>query len=153
MKYYIVQYLGFYYSAKYHIVKSKEDLIIGATYKLNIASNDKYDDFTYQPTAKIINCITSKKVKQYNIDINTLDLITNATLDRLGSVNDNINNIYFNKEKRTTTILWEDGSYTTVKCSENDEWDEEKAIALCYMKRKFNNRGCYNEVFKKWIKE
>lgn len=153
MKYYIVQYLGLNYSAKYHIIKCKEDLIIGAKYKLTITSNDRYSDFTYQTTAQIINCITSKKVKQFNIDINSLDLITDATLSQLAPIDDNINNIYFNKEKRTTTILWKDGSYTTVKCSENDEWDEEKAISLCYMKRKFNNRGCYNEVFKKWIKE
>lgn len=34
-----------------------------------------------------------------------------------------------------TVVIWEDGTKTIVKCTENDEYDAEKGLALCYMKR------------------
>lgn len=61
-----------------------------------------------------------------------------------------IKKVIFNEEKRITIVLWEDGMKTKVVCSPNDTFDREKAIALCYMKRAFNNRGCFNETLKEW---
>ena len=66
---------------------------------------------------------------------------------------DNIQNVIFNEEKRTTVVIWKDGIKTILKCAPEDVFDKEKAIALAYMKRAFKNRGCFNEVFKKWVKE
>lgn len=57
-------------------------------------------------------------------------------------------NIYVNKAKRTICVVWRDGSKTVMKCHPDDEWDEEKGIALCFMKRVFNNRGCYYDTFR-----
>ena len=42
-------------------------------------------------------------------------------------------NIYVNKAKRTICVVWRDGSKTVMKCHPDDEWDEEKGIALCFM--------------------
>ena len=64
---------------------------------------------------------------------------------------DPIKKVYFNYKKGTTTILWKDGESTTVRCQGNEPFDEEKGIAMCFVKRFFDNRGCYNEIFKKWI--
>lgn len=82
----------------------------------------------------------------------TLNTIVKAEVVKkeLARPDDGIKNVYFNPEKRTTVVLWKDGTKTIVKCSEDDEWDEEKAIALCYMKKYFNNRGCFNETLKKY---
>lgn len=66
---------------------------------------------------------------------------------------DCVENIWFNEWKGTTTIKWKDGITTTVHCDDWDDFDKEKGIALCYMKRFFDNRGCYNRVFDKYIKE
>lgn len=52
-----------------------------------------------------------------------------------------------------TIVFWDDGTKTVVKCGEDDTYDKEKGLALCYMKRLFDNKGRYNEVLKKWCKE
>lgn len=49
-----------------------------------------------------------------------------------------------------TIILWADGSKTVVK-AHNEDFDAEKGIAMCFMKRACGNKGSFNNVFKKWI--
>ena len=55
--------------------------------------------------------------------------------------------------KPATIIIWDDGVKTVVKCQDDEPYDAEKGIALCYMKRFVGNKGNYNNVFKKWITE
>ena len=52
-----------------------------------------------------------------------------------------------------TIVLWKDGTKTVVKCGKDDVYDEEKGLALCFMKKALNNKGNYNNTFKKYIKE
>lgn len=52
-----------------------------------------------------------------------------------------------------TVVYWIDGSKTVVKRSEDDEWDPEKGLLLCFMKRMFGNTGRYNDVLKEWMRE
>lgn len=40
-----------------------------------------------------------------------------------------------------TTVIWSDGSKTIVKCTEGEEYDPEKGVALCYMKKVCWNRS------------
>lgn len=49
-----------------------------------------------------------------------------------------------------TIILWEDGTKTVVK-THNEDFDAEKGIAMCFMKKACANNGSFNNVFKKWI--
>ena len=46
-----------------------------------------------------------------------------------------------------TTILWKDGTKTTVKCQEGDEWAPDVGIAMCYLKKMLGNKGNYNKIF------
>ena len=62
-------------------------------------------------------------------------------------------NVWFNKEKGVTVVKWSDGTITKVTLQGNDEWDEEKAIALCYMKKVCGNNSSYNNIFNKYIIE
>lgn len=140
MRYYLVKFDGNY---RTYCFKCKDALLVGAKYFIANEIDAYYTPIT------ITRCITSKAASEM-INLKNVKEITNYELIAENCPDDDIKNVYFNKEKRTTTILWKDGSYTTVKCSKNDTWDEEKAIALCYMKKIFNNRGCYNEVFKKY---
>lgn len=64
---------------------------------------------------------------------------------------DLVRKVIFNKQKGATTVLWNDGTVTVVKCSEEDEWDEEKGIAVCFMKKMYENRGCFNEFLRKYL--
>lgn len=59
--------------------------------------------------------------------------------------------VYFNYEKGATTVVWFDGMRTTVSCQNGEDFDEEKAIALCFMKRIFDNKGCFNNYMRKYI--
>lgn len=47
-----------------------------------------------------------------------------------------------------TTILWKDGTKTTVKCQEDDEWSPDTGIAMCYLKKMLGNKGNYNNIFR-----
>ena len=50
-----------------------------------------------------------------------------------------------------TTVLWEDGTKTSVKCNPEDEYSKEVGLALCVMKKAFGNTGDFNDIFRKWI--
>lgn len=52
-----------------------------------------------------------------------------------------------------TIVYWDDGTKTVVKCGEDDTYDKEKGLALCYMKKYYGNKGNYNEILKKWCTE
>ena len=64
-----------------------------------------------------------------------------------------VKKVVFNKKKGTTTILWTTGGSTTVHCAEGDEWDEEKALALCFLKGYCKNGSYYNDYLREWIKD
>lgn len=46
-------------------------------------------------------------------------------------------------------VIWKDGSKTVVKCQKNDEYDPEKGLALCFMKKALGNKGNFNNILKK----
>ena len=50
-----------------------------------------------------------------------------------------------------TIVKWDDGTKTVVKCQNGDVYDTEKGIALCFMKKMFDNKSYYNEVIKEAI--
>lgn len=56
--------------------------------------------------------------------------------------------VIVNKSKRTICVVWKDGTRTVMRCHPDDEWDEEKGIAMCFMKKVFDNRGCYYDTFR-----
>ena len=62
-----------------------------------------------------------------------------------------IKNVIFNPP--ATIVLWQDGTKTVVKCGEGDTYSKETGLAICIAKKALGNKGNYNEVFKKWIKE
>lgn len=59
-----------------------------------------------------------------------------------------VSKVISNEAKGTTVIIWKDGTKTIVKCQDGEPFDAEKGIALCFMKKAYDNRGCYNDVFK-----
>lgn len=50
-----------------------------------------------------------------------------------------------------TIVFWSDNTKTVVKCSDNDNFDPEKGLAMAICKKLLsNNKGSYYEIFKKW---
>jgi hypothetical protein len=52
-----------------------------------------------------------------------------------------------------TIVKWDDGTKTVVRCQPNDEYDAEKGIALCFMKKMCGNKSAYNEILKAAIEK
>lgn len=49
-----------------------------------------------------------------------------------------------------TIVLWNDGTKTVVKCSEDDIFSPEAGLAMCYMKKLFGNDNEFHKIFKKY---
>ena len=65
---------------------------------------------------------------------------------------DPVKSILINPVKGVTTVVWNDNTVTIVHC-DGEEFDAEKGIAMCFMKKVFNNRGCFNDFLKKYLED
>lgn len=52
-----------------------------------------------------------------------------------------------------TIVYWKDGDKTVVKCQDEDVFDPEKGLAMCFMKRALGNTGNFNDIFREWLPE
>lgn len=139
MRYVAVKFCG---RGKEYCYKTNLNLLVGATYKIVADGRTEYDS-----PVKVIN-FSDKRPSDFDGDIRT---ITNAVMITGPRRPKNpIKNVWFNEAKGTTVVQWYDDSKTKVVCSEQDTFDKEKGIALCFMKKMYNNRGCYYDFIKKW---
>lgn len=60
-----------------------------------------------------------------------------------------IKNAYFNDP--VTVVMWNDGTKTIVRCSENDFYDPEKGLAMAIVKKAYGNDNKFHKIFKKWL--
>lgn len=133
--------------SKTYTYYSKVELVEGAKYDIVV---DGYTTYS--------NPVTIKKVSTYTNPIEALDFfgfkirtITSATcLQMPPRPKSSIRHVQFNKKKGVTTVIWVDGSITMVKQHPEDDWDKEKALAMCFMKKAYDNRSCFNEELEKW---
>ena len=58
-----------------------------------------------------------------------------------------IQSVLSNRKKNAFTVVWEDGTTTVVHCQPGDEWDDEKALAMCFTKKALGNKGNFNDKF------
>lgn len=138
MKYYTVVFDGT--PNKAYTYQSNLDLPVGAVCQIVADGETTYKN----------NVTITGEVRGNNFG-RPLRTITSYKIIRgVKRPSDRIEKVYFNKEKRTTCVLWTDGTKTIVRCAPCDEWDEEKALALCYMKRVLGNRGSFNETLKRY---
>ena len=139
MKYIIVKFKG---TEKGYIYKTRLNLMVGAIYDITADNSKTYNN------PVLIEGINEKAPKNYNYAYPIRE-ITNAVLIQAPRRPTANVKIIINEKKKTTVAIWGDGSKTVVKCQPGDEFDAEKGIAMCFVKRSFNNRGCYND----WMRE
>lgn len=67
-------------------------------------------------------------------------------IEQYSSMESGVSNIPFDMmyekvifNEPATIVIWKDGSKTVVKCQKNDEYDPEKGLALCFMKKALGN--------------
>ena len=77
-------------------------------------------------------------------------------IEQYSSMESGVSNIPFDMmyekvifNEPATIVIWKDGSKTVVKCQKNDEYDPEKGLALCFMKKALGNKGNFNNILKK----
>ena len=58
-----------------------------------------------------------------------------------------------NKEKGAFTVVWADGTHTIIHIQDGDAWDDEKALAMCFVKKMMGNKGSFNDIFTKVMPE
>lgn len=139
MKYIIVKFKG---TEKRYIYKTRLNLMVGAIYDITADNSKTYNN------PVLIEGINEKAPKNYNYAYPMRE-ITNAVLIQAPRRPTANVKIIINEKKKTTVAIWGDGSKTVVKCQPGDEFDAEKGIAMCFVKRSFNNRSCYND----WMRE
>lgn len=61
-----------------------------------------------------------------------------------------IKNVLFNDTKRTTTVLFEDGTITMSKTMDGETYDREVGFAMCIMKKMYGNRTRFQKEIKRW---
>jgi hypothetical protein len=59
----------------------------------------------------------------------------------------NIQAIFANHKKNAFTVVWGDGSHTIVHLQPGDVWDNEKALAMCFVKHLMGDKGSFNDIF------
>lgn len=131
-----------------YIYWTKLPLIEGATYWIMADHRTEYSN----PVQVVkINADNSAHTR-YTVNGNPIREITEAELASAPArPKTMIKNVYYNPEKRITTVLWTDNfPATLITQHELDEYDGEKALAMAFMKRFYNNRGCFNEDLKKF---
>ena len=139
MKYITVKFKG---TEKRYIYKTRLNLMVGAVYDITADNSKTYNN------PVLIEGINEKAPKNYRYAYPMRE-ITNAVLIQAPRRPTANVKIIINEKKKTTVAIWGDGSKTVVKCQPGDEFDAEKGIAMCFVKRSFNNRGCYND----WMRE
>ena len=139
MKYVTVKFKG---TEKRYIYKTRLNLMVGAIYDITADNSKTYNN------PVLIEGINEKAPKNYNYAYPIRE-ITNAVLIQAPRRPTASVKIIINEKKKTTVAIWGDGSKTIVKCQPGDEFDAEKGIAMCFVKRSFKNRGCYND----WMRE
>jgi hypothetical protein len=58
-----------------------------------------------------------------------------------------IQSITANHKKNAFTVVWGDGSHTIIHLQPGDIWDDEKALAMCFVKHMMGDKGNFNDIF------
>ena len=139
MKYVTVKFKG---TEKRYIYKTRLNLMVGAIYDITADNSKTYNN------PVLIEGINEKAPKNYSYAYPMREITDAVLIQAPRRPTANVK-IIINEKKKTTVAIWGDGSKTVVKCQPGDEFDAEKGIAMCFVKRSFNNRGCYND----WMRE
>lgn len=64
-----------------------------------------------------------------------------------------IKDVIFNDP--ATIVYWEDGTKTVVKCQKEtgDSFSKETGLVMAIAKKVLGNKGNFNDILKKWIKD
>lgn len=135
-------------SEKRYTYKTNLNLIKGGVYEITADGNHTYT-----------SPVTVREIKNDNFSTQEVIFerygcreITHATCVKAPPRREPIKQVYFNEAKGATTVIWSDDSVTVCKCVAGDKFDKEKGLAMCFMKRSYQNRSI-SKVLQKYCEE
>lgn len=123
--------------------KEEYDSYQGNTITLVLHTYGKADVEYFRDHLRQLVCSDIERIVFY-----TSDNAHTRVYDTCANVSFDIKKVIYNNP--ATIVLWKDGTKTVVKCQENDTYDPEKGLAMCFAKKALDNKGHYMETFKKW---
>ncbi len=120
-------------------------LTIGGVYDI-IADGE----YKYSSPVTVVNYVNTLNKKEHKNKLRKITFAKCITMPPRPT--SPIKKVIFNEKKKVTVVLWEDGTKTKLRCSD-EIFDKEKAIGLAFMKKIFHNRGCFNDELRKWIND
>lgn len=146
---YVVEFDGIHneksYDGSFYITPS---CLRPLTYKI---AKDEPVTITYEPTYFSNDAVTAALAYRYCNKMEGVKSDMNRKSIRSAANPLEIKNVYFNDP--VTVVMWNDGTKTIVRCSENDFYDPEKGLAMAIVKKAYGNDNKFHKVFKKWIPE
>ena len=104
---------------------------------------------TYEPTYRIDETVIAAVQNGYYNKVEGAKTDMNCKYNRNTGNPLEIKNVYFNDP--VTVVMWNDGTKTIVRCSENDFYDPEKGLAMAIVKKAYGNDNKFHKIFKKWL--
>ena len=128
--------------------------------KVDVYNKEKLDRFLQPKPILRFDDLDEKTLKYIDTDVTAcveyysnkelkerMNIMFGVDLNKIPEIKD----VKFNNP--ATIVFWADGTKTVVKRQKGDRFDKEKGLAMAIVKKLFGNKGNYNELFKKWIKE
>lgn len=86
---------------------------------------------------------------RYDAEYNYVKTDVDAVNEVISQKTPKIKVVHFSND--VTTVIWEDGTKSQVRCQLGDRFDPEKGLALAIAKRALGNKGSWYDEIKKWI--
>ena len=128
-----------------------------------ILSNEKLDELFFGTSTinrkspleeamdKLINEVKHGEAKTIMLDSlgEITEEIKKGTIGKYDStpICFDIQSITANHKKNAFTVVWGDGSHTIIHLQKGDVWDDEKALAMCFVKHMMGDKGSFNDIF------
>ena len=134
--------------------EEENPMVISDSLAKSLCRSDKVVPFRFTPLTHNFKTWDPKKFAEA-INLKTMPedagLIMEIVKERNNMIKiPGIKNVLFNDTKRTTTILFEDGTITMSKTTDGETYDREVGFAMCIMKKIYGNRTRFQKEIKKW---
>lgn len=134
---------------KYFETKINSEIKINSPNYLNTISTTPITSTDYTGGLVYDNSSTSFKISNpHTVGCGQHVLSDIVEHKSLGFRNIKIKRIIFNPP--ATVIFWGDDTKTVVKCAEDDEFNPEIGVAMCYMKKIYGSRHAFSKMVEKY---
>lgn len=110
---------------------------------------------TYETSTSELICVPHSTISAISSRITSCGptCLSDTVKEHTGFIfrNLKIKRIIFNPP--ATVIIWGDDTKTVVKCSEDDKFNPEIGVAMCYMKKIYGSRHAFSKKVESYIEE